>query len=903
MIERWVEVLHDELSLTSEEIADISWLATIRYQAARQNQADSPVLEPVPEPASERTQPARQPEISKTAPPAVSPPEPTAPTVIPPEQKLGIVPKSQSVSNDATAPKQSPRQPIKVVSAPALREPLTLIKALRPLMEKVPTRRIAGLDERATAQKIADERVWTPITQPAIEPQFELALVVDESASMLIWRRTVLELQRIFQHYGAFRDVRVWGLVMTETDEIDASSAAKAKVYIRSGFGMPTSQQNLYKAERLIDPNGRRLVLVVTDCISAMWRQDLVLPLLKVWADNGPMAIVQMLPSWMWVRTVLRQATDIQLWGTAPGMSNHRLSVSRLPALDDAEEDAKSSAQNFEVRMPVITLEPSRIAIWGQMVAAKGGIRAPGVAMLTRVGAGGEQPSSSAKTLPALTAEQRVQKFRSASTPMARQLAGLVSAAPVIYLPVIRLIQETLLPDSRQVHIAEVLFGGLLTPKTPPSVHTHPDDVIYRFWEPDVRSLLLQDAPVPDTIQVLSEYVIRYLGKANLDNFINELIIKMEADDLAIEGEDLQSFVEVTAEVLQRKGKQYDYFVDKVEQKFYPPKVPAAPVHFPPLQPFDFETAQLVDSYFPPLQTEAFTVITFENADGLERFDFTAVTLQRRSRLLRRDKWEIQRQPQSAYRLVEKLPNDGLLEMVNIPAGTFVMGSPQSEIERNDSESPQHEVTIEPFFMGRYPVTQAQWRAVAGLPQVDRALEADPSSFKGGSRPVESVSWDDAVEFCARLSVHTGRDYRLPTEAEWEYACRAGTTTPFHFGETISTEVANYNGNAYAEGPKGKRRGETTPVDYFKAANTFGLSDMHGNVWEWCQDHWHNGYEGAPTNGSAWLTDDDEAYRVLRGGAWNNDPWFCRSAFRLDSTRENHGCHTGFRVSCSSPRT
>ena len=266
--------------------------------------------------------------------------------------------------------------------------------------------------------------------------------------------------------------------------------------------------------------------------------------------------------------------------------------------------------------------------------------------------------------------------------------------------------------------------------------------------------------------------------------------------------------------------------------------------------------------------------------------------------------WEIQRQPSQAYRFVENLPGDILLEMVAIPAGTFLMGSPDDEPERKgDSEGPQHEVAIEPFFMGRYPVTQAQWRVVAAMPEVTRKLDRDPSRFKGDNRPVEKVSWDDAVEFCARLSAHTGREYRLPSEAEWEYACRAGTTTPFHFGETISSELADYDGTtSYADGPRGEHRGETTAVDQFDVANAFGLTDMHGNVFEWCQDHWHSNYDGAPTDGSAWQEGRDLSTRVRRGGSWFDDPRFCRSASRYhDYPAFRNGTH-GFRVCCTASR-
>ncbi|MFM6269661.1 MAG: formylglycine-generating enzyme family protein, partial [Dolichospermum sp.] len=178
------------------------------------------------------------------------------------------------------------------------------------------------------------------------------------------------------------------------------------------------------------------------------------------------------------------------------------------------------------------------------------------------------------------------------------------------------------------------------------------------------------------------------------------------------------------------------------------------------------------------------------------------------------------------------------LEMINIPGGTFIIGSSENEEGSMNSERPQHQVTISPFSMGKYPVTQAQWRTVAALEKVNIDLAPYPSYFayfEGDNRPVEQVSWHDAIEFCARLSNYTKKLYRLPSEAEWEYACRAGTTTPFHFGDRITTDLANYDGNyTYGDGLKGVHRKGTTDVGFFPP-NLFGLHDMHGNVWEWCQ--------------------------------------------------------------------
>jgi eukaryotic-like serine/threonine-protein kinase len=242
------------------------------------------------------------------------------------------------------------------------------------------------------------------------------------------------------------------------------------------------------------------------------------------------------------------------------------------------------------------------------------------------------------------------------------------------------------------------------------------------------------------------------------------------------------------------------------------------------------------------------------------------------------------------------------LEMVKIPAGTFTMGSSPLEEKRYIDEGRQHQVSVPEFYMGKYEVTQAQWRAVASLPKVQIDLKPDPSKFKGDNLPMEQVSWDDVQEFCARLSKATGREYRLPSEAEWEYACRAGTTTPFAFGETITPEIVNYNGNEpygnepYGYAPKGIYREKTIAVGSLGVANGFGLYDMHGNVWEWCEDWYHENYDGAPTDGSAWLSGGEQKHRVLRGGPWYGHANYRRSASRNNGSPDNRIDGIGFRV-------
>jgi formylglycine-generating enzyme required for sulfatase activity len=237
-----------------------------------------------------------------------------------------------------------------------------------------------------------------------------------------------------------------------------------------------------------------------------------------------------------------------------------------------------------------------------------------------------------------------------------------------------------------------------------------------------------------------------------------------------------------------------------------------------------------------------------------------------------------QRRSVTVTRWIEDLGNGVLLHLVKIPAGSFMMGSLKGEVDRDDDED-QHRVTFpDDFWMGQFEVTQAQYQVITGQ---------NPATFKGAQNPVDSVSWDDARTFCKNISQSTGRAYRLPTEAEWEYACRAGTNTPFHYGQSITPDLVNYDGNyPYGNAAKGNYRNKTTPVGSFPG-NRWGLHDMHGNLWEWCQDEWHDSYAEKPEslkqNGSiAWETtsSSSDTIRVLRGGSWLNNARNCRSANR-----------------------
>ena len=240
----------------------------------------------------------------------------------------------------------------------------------------------------------------------------------------------------------------------------------------------------------------------------------------------------------------------------------------------------------------------------------------------------------------------------------------------------------------------------------------------------------------------------------------------------------------------------------------------------------------------------------------------------------------------TAQGFVEPLSAAMGLTMVEIPAGRFSMGSPRSQ--GGDDERPRHLVSVGRFFMARGLVSQAQWQAVMGRPPAGR--------FAGDERPVENISWTAAQAFCERLSRQTGRAYRLPSEAQWEYACRAGTSTPFHTGETITADQANYCAeHTFRAEPAGPYRHVTTPAGMFPP-NGFGLYDMHGNLWEWCADTWHADYTGAPPGDAPWQTGGDRAGRVVRGGSWHDVPAACRSAARTRYEAGQGDDFVGFRV-------
>jgi formylglycine-generating enzyme required for sulfatase activity len=563
-----------------------------------------------------------------------------------------------------------------------------------------------------------------------------------------------------------------------------------------------------------------------------------------------------------------------------------------------------------------------------------------------------------AEALPATTSEDPelagLEEFQTLATPWARRLLQLLAAAPVLTLPVIRLVRQALLfGDRTPLATAEVLLGGVLQLREPAGANAlsiSAADSWQFTMAPQVRQRLLSDIDAVDAITVFNavtrlveERWNQFMPRGSFRAFLTDPFQPLPPQLSGIEG-----FASVAAGVLETLGGDYAALARQLRDGAHRRVEEPWPADEFRFEEAEVETGALLPERIPPLQTLTVVVAEWQEI-ALQTLPFETTTLKLSSRgddwvsrffgsretklWAQRTQWRHPLMKGSGWCFRQPLASaaeppsadDLALTMVQIPAGRFLMGSPPKEVERSSDEGPQHEVSLASFFLSQTPITQEQWREVAGWEAREgerwgSELNPNPSLFQsqGGKgearllegeantnqRPVEYVSWEEAMEFCARLSQRTGRRYTLPSEAQWEYACRAGTTPPFYFGETLTSNLANYKASfTYANGPKGHYREQTTPVGMFPA-NAWGLQDMYGNVWEWCLDHWHESYEGAPTDGSAWVEEEgldgeqSNRARLLRGGSWFSGPRYCRSAYRSRNRPGDRDYDGGFRVCC-----
>ncbi len=861
--------LLERLQLSDEDVADSIWLA---LQMGVEDLQSPPIFPENKQPIDSSTSNKIEENLEDIPEDTLSKSQPNVDVIT-----------EESLPKEIEKPTPIQGFPFQVPAAAALQTALFISRALRPFMGKVPSATKTILDEEATASFIAERDIWLPVTKPQPERWLTLELVVEESRSSFIWRELINELQNLLENQGAFKTVRVWQLSTSNNQELQLVRRRKK--------GKPGQRYHPHK--ELIHPRGRGLVLLVSDCVSPLWQKALIHPWLKDWSEKQPTAILQLFPERLWNSTQLGRGRKLFTTALTAGVPNPKLILKNYP------QWLPINWQNT-LLIPVITLEIEVLKQWAKVVAGSGNAQISAflfdlefikqqIIEIPPMSREENKQDSEDKNTIKNKAEAMVERFFATASEPAKKLAKMMAAAPVS-MQVVNLIRKTLLNEVRPVHVAEFYMGGLLKPIV------ENEEGQYRVYDflPGVRQVLNDAIGRRQTIKVLdaiSQYIAGEI-KSPIRSFA--ALLTLLPTYPREQREKILPFAQVSIEVLRNLGGEYAEFAEEIAVNISnPPPIP---------QPSP-----------PPLKTSIFDVATIEILET-RTFEFTLATIERQSQSrFEREKWVIKKEKRQAEGIVEKLAEGVELELMEIPGGTFMMGTEDEEIERlvkkfgRDGfrrEKPSHRVTVSSFYMGRYPITQAQWQAIAATAKIAIDLETNPSHFKGDELPVERVHWYEATEFCKRLSRETKREYRLPSEAEWEYACRAGTTTAFHFGETITADLANYRATeTYADEPTGEYRQQTTPVGQFPP-NAFGLYDMHGNVWEWCADTWHPNYDGAPTDGSAWIENGADNRSPLRGGSWYDLPSFCRSAYRSNRRRRVLILsNDGFRVVCGAGGT
>lgn len=870
---------------------------------------------------------------------------------------------TKSRRSQETEPESGAGLPIAIADTSALRDALALERSLRPLMRKQPSFTEMILDEEATAISIAeaeqtDESFWIPVLKPVPTRWLEVAFVIEKTERYHLWQPILTEFHQLLERHGAFRNVSLW--------HIKAGANGEVQIY---------SKNRQASCKELRDPSGRRLIWLASDCASPIWHNGSLMKVLRDLARVQPVSLLQLLPEQLWARTALGWGVEVKLHSEIPGTPNSQL-LKDIPTCETKLNSRQA------LTLPIVTLEALPLKNWAKVLAGVGGSKTTGLVFLPEDVT--PQANISDLTNNELSAKARVSRFRAAaSSPLSRELACMMAAAPVS-LPVIRLIQQTLLTRSNSVHVTEVLMGGLLKPTKPKMRNGVTEEIGYEFYE-GVREELIKITSISktvDVIQCISEFVNRELrlrqSVRNFDAILFNPDVEIDADYLP--------FAQITAQTLQLLGGKFAELAQQIYQKIQYPnpttenpetscdglepefldfefevvtismdrtefdvflshsianrpqvKIIADKLKERGLRPFlDEEQIVLGDLFQERIQkaiSQSKSVAVFIDSNGfgawqatgldriiaqndrqipvipvllpsvnkipddlppfLERLKYVSFKNINDSLAMYHLEWGITgAKPPS---MSQSLNNGIILEMKSIPEGSFMMGAPKAEKDSLDRERPQHKVKVPAFMIGKYLITQAQWRMVATLPKVKTELEPDPSNFKGDALPVEQVSWLDAIEFCRRLSNHTGREYRLPSEAEWEYACRAGTTTAYSFGDKADElgEYAWFGENSESQ---------THPVGQ-KQPNAFGLYDMHGNVLEWCADDWYDRYRRVPKEARILMNDirnyeDPKSVKLLRGGAWSSNARNCRSASRRDSVARFQYDSYGFRVVC-----
>jgi formylglycine-generating enzyme required for sulfatase activity len=903
-----------------------------------QRQSSSSITKPSQDDSSKPTDPAVEPEPLKPHLPSFFPEQqPFAAQGVEPTARL-LSPSALPEADDVRAALQRRAGvlPLLLSQPPLLPHPYQILQALRPLLRRQPHPRWRVLDEEQSAVRSAElQRPW-PIFNARKVPAVAVRLWLDGGVSMAVWQPLAEELQKILASSQAFAKVELKHLKPAQlTESSDFASAVS-------------------------NPGDEKLLtLLLSDTAGRHWWDGSIDAWLGALAIHHPLAILHTLPIRYWKRTALRRGEQVTLsnrLALAPNQGYRAVSLKALHPLhaDSAEELGKAGG----LKIPVLTLDPRDLAPWAAMVQGDSQAHSGGTLLplnqlslpLQVPEAGANQPLEPT----AQEAERLWLAFRQQASPEAQRLMLVMAAAPLLTLPVMRLLLAAKLPElTTPLPLAEVLVSGLVR-RLPMQEHEPPERLQFVLL-PSLEALLESQLAPRDRIEVIqavTDLLERRWNRQGIGPSF-ETLLTDPLVPLPEEGAGLAHIANVTAAKLDRlPGKAFHQLAERLRAGVGANHPQLWPEEEFPFQEQTFPTAQLLP--IPEAKSITFSTARYQELE-LQIVSYKTASIKRVANLSNRVRpdnrttqtgaqqsvYEIQHTDTTTWAFHEHLQRAVLppgataatanplsLTLIEIPAGSFLMGSPPDEPERLDVEGPQHEVMLESFFISQTLITQAQWREVAGwqpLPaeRWGRDLNPDPSHFQNregqavgevhsfeaeantDNRPVEKVSWLDAMEYCNRLSQRTGRTYTLPSEAQWEYACRAETATPFHFGGTISPELANYDGNyAYGNGPTGIYREQTTPVGIF-LANAWGLQDMHGNVWEWCLDEWHESYEGAPTDGRAWVdavvgekSKESEKPRLLRGGSWYGNPGDCHSAYRYRDQPILAYNNVGFRVVC-----
>jgi formylglycine-generating enzyme required for sulfatase activity len=855
--------------LDPEAIADLIWLAVnqpaIALAAKRRSADDDSKPDQPKKRSSERNQTERAEPAVVTPSPSIGPSNLVTnvrePGKAPRELEAQLLP-------EASVP-GSERLPVWVRDPFELLNPQQLFEAMLPVMQEVPGDRPACLDEAATLDHYARWRQLIPVWQPDQHYRFELTLIVDQGFAMRLWQPLLDNLERRLNGFHGFQGIRV--LPWAGGGEAGGGKAGWEKV------------------ANLIEGQGRScegLVALISDCAGPKWRgkggigPGPAFSLLLRLGASRPVVVWQVLPDWMWSRTALGQGEPVALRRTSEGNAWPYQLARPLETRWHGKADVPPS-------VPVFHLTIEGLRAWGRLFGGSPFIATSGILLplspfsLPGAAQTEQPPGDGTKAAEEEEKENEnedalmpLRRFQHLASNDAKQLLALFAAAPVLTLPVMRLIQAAMLEGAGAAAMSEALLSGLLRPIARNN-SIDPELLQLTFTAPIRAALLRQQSPgkTLEVIEAVTDFIALHWSQQGWGSFRAFLTDPTIA--APFQQEQTQYFAMLAADIIAQLGGEYTTFAERLRGAQRKDPFPRNLFSFEELEE---ETAQI--ARFPEL--EQFTITTANlHSVQLRAFEFETATIQGTNITKKRGSTRGYREPLEsgvAEASGHGSPGGQLapaanLEMLHIPAGRFTMGSPPDESERHKDEGPQHEVELRDFFLSRTPISQAQWLVVAGwqpLPGEEpwlRELHPDPVSklndaepFLGHKRPVVTVSWEEAMEFCRRLSLRTGKHYTLPSEAQWEYACRAKTITPFHFGETISPELANYNGNyTYGDGQKGGYREQTTDAGSFPA-NAWGLHDMHGNVWEWCADHWHESYDlgqqKAPGDGSPWLDGD-----------------------------------------------